>query len=166
MPQTTPASDLPAAARVFSRLEADDALLSTEASVARKSSAIFLALLMFAAVPVFWAANAAGVIGDVPAAVAKGKGLAQDDDGQLGPGDDEGDDREFLRTNNTSGNNNSTRGTTRDHDTKTNTRGGTNDTSRAGQSTRGTTRDNDTRSNTLNSATGQASNGGGGSITN
>lgn len=148
-------SAAPAAARVFSRLEADDALLAAEASTARKSSAVLLALLMFAAVPVFWAANAAGVIGDVPAAVAKGSGpsLAGDDDDRLGPGDDEVDDREFLRTDDTSGNNRSTRGTTRDHDTQTRTRGGTNDTSRNNQSTRGTTRDNDTRTNTKFSAT-------------
>jgi hypothetical protein len=163
MPSKRSRSCAPPAARAFVRLQAEDALLPAEASALRKSSAIFLAMLMLAAVPVFWAANAAGVIGDVPAAVAKGGGAGDDDDGRLGPGDgDDADDREFLRTDNTSGNNNSTRGTTRDHDTKTNTKGGTNDTSRPGKSTRGTTRDNDTRSNTLNSAT----NSGGGGATN
>lgn len=50
--------------------------------------------------------------------------------------------------------NRTTRGTTRDHDTHTRTRGGTNDTSGDNRSTVGTTRDNDTRSNTLFSATG------------
>ena len=153
-----------AAARVFSGLQADDALLPAEASAMRRSSAVFLALLMFAAVPVFWAANAAGVIGDVPTAVAKGSGshlATDDDDDRLGPGDDEADDRTFLRTDDTSGNNRSTRGTTRDHDTTTRTRGGTNDTSRKGQSTRGTTRDNDTRSNTKFSATNTGGGGGG-----
>jgi hypothetical protein len=135
----------PAAARVFTSLEADDALLPGQASAARKVSALFLALLMFAAVPVFWAANAGGVIGDVPAAVAKGKGgnLTADDDGRLGPGDDDADDREFLRTDNTSRDGKSTRGTTDDNDTRT--RMGTDSTSRNGKSTRGTTKDNDTR---------------------
>ncbi len=152
--RTTEARAVPPAARVFANLQADDALLASEASALRKTSALFLALLVLAAVPLFWAANAAGLIGDVPAALAKG--------GNSGPGggdddDDRGDDgdgeRTFLKTDDTSGAV-STRGTTHDNDTNTRTQRGTDDTSRNGQSTRGTTRDNDTRTNTDNSATG------------
>lgn len=190
--KTGAGSPIAPAARVFDNLQASEAILPAEPSPLRKASALTLALLMLCTVPVFWAAQAAGVIGDVPAAVAKGKsGAGEDDEGRerLGPAEDDADDRTYLRTDNTSGNNRSTRGTTRDrdthtrtrggtndtsgnrwstrgttrdHDTKTRTKGGTNDTSRNGFSTRGTTRDRDTASNTLNSATGT---GGGGTDT-
>ncbi|HWM64880.1 MAG TPA: hypothetical protein VNP96_12940 [Solirubrobacterales bacterium] len=122
------------AARVFSRLEADDALLPGETSALRKSGALFLALLVLGAVPLFWAANAAGVIGDVPAAVAKGS--------NSGPGGGDGDD-----------DNSGPGGGDADDDTGTHTRTGrdrrlgTDDTSANGHSTRGTTNDNDTRTN-------------------
>jgi hypothetical protein len=143
----TGARTVPPAARVFSNLQADEALLPSEASALRKSSALFLALLVLGAVPLFWAANAAGVIGDVPAAIAKGSNSGPDgDDDSSGPGSgDDDDDRNPLATDDTSANGHSTRGTTNDNDTRT--RLGTDDTSRNGHSTRGTTRDNDTRTN-------------------
>lgn len=152
------ARHVPGAARVFTNLQANDALLPGHASAVRRTSAILLALLVLAAVPLYWAANAAGLIGDVPAAVAKsgnsGSGGGDDDDNS-GPGSgDDDDDRTFLKTDDTSRNGHSTRGTTADNDTNTRTQRGTNDTSRNGNSTRGTTRDNDTRTNTDNSATG------------
>jgi hypothetical protein len=152
-------SGVPPAARVFGALEAEEALLPGQVSALRKSGALFLALLVLSAVPLFLAANAAGLIGDVPTAIAKGSnsgpgGGGDDDDDSSGPGSGDDDDRTMLKTDDTSANGNSTRGTTRDNDTQTRTRTGTNDTSRNGNSTRGTTRDNDTDTNTRNSATG------------
>jgi len=86
--------------------------------------------MVLGAVPFFLAANAVGLIDDVPAAVAKGSNSGpggDDDDGSSGPGS--GDD-----------------------DTGTHTRTGrddaTDDTSRDGNSTRGTTNDNDTHTRT------------------
>ncbi len=149
---------VPAAARAFGSLHAGEALLPGGGpSATRKGGALFLALLVLAAVPLFWAANAAGVIGDTPAAVAKsnsGPGGGHDDDDNSGPGGgDDDDDTDTARTDQTSANGHSTRGTTQDNDTGTQTRtgrhgGGTNDTSANGHSTRGTTRDNDTRTGT------------------
>jgi hypothetical protein len=149
---------VPGAARVFNDLQANDALLPGHASAMRRTSAVLLALLVLAAVPLYWAANAAGLIGDVPTAVAKGSnsgpGGGGDDDDNSGPGsgDDDDDDRTMLKTDDTSRNGHSTRGTTNDNDTRTQL--GTDDTSRNGNSTRGTTNDNDTNTNTRNSATG------------
>jgi hypothetical protein len=140
---------VPSAARVFSDLQAGDALLPGEASALRRSGALFLALLVLAAAPLFWAANAAGLIGDVPAAVAhsgnSGPGGGDDDDDRSGPGDGDGDDDDSatLKTDNTSATAASTLGTTNDNDTATKL--GTDDTSANGHSTRGTTNDNDTR---------------------
>lgn len=136
------------AARVFSGLQADDALLPGEASALRKSGALVLAILVLGAVPLYWAANAAGLIGDTPAAIAKGSnsgpGGGDDDDGNSGPGGgDDDDDTGTVKTDDTSANGHSTRGTTNDNDTHT--RLGTDDTSRNGHDTRGTTNDNDTR---------------------
>lgn len=153
---------LPPAARVFSSLQADEALLPGQASALRRSGAIFLALLVLAATPLYFAANAAGLIGDAPAAIAKGSNSGPgggDDDGgssgpggNSGPGDDDDDTvAEAAKTDDTSANGHSTRGTTNDNDT--NTRLGTDDTS-GNNSTRGTTNDNDTNTNTRNSATG------------
>jgi hypothetical protein len=144
------------AARVFSSLQADDALLPGETSAVRRSGALFLALLVLGAVPLFYAASAAGLIGDLPAAVAKnsssGPGSGDDDSSGPGPGGDDDDDddtgtqtrsRTGHGTDDTSANGHSTRGTTNDDDTRTHR--GTNDTSANGHSTRGTTDDNDTR---------------------
>lgn len=146
---------VPSAARVLSALQADEALLPGHASALRRSGAVILALLVLGAVPFFLAANAAGLIGDVPAAVAKGSnsgGGGDDDDGDSsgpgGGGDDDDDTGTHTRTgaagatDDTSRNGNSTRGTTNDNDTGT--RLGTDDTSRNGADTRGTTDDNDT----------------------
>jgi hypothetical protein len=140
---------LPPAARVFGSLQADDALLSGEVSALRRSGALLLALLVLAAVPLYLAANAAGLIGDAPAAVAKsnsGPGGGDDDDNSGPGGGDDDDTGTSLKTDDTSRNGHSTRGTTNDNDTRT--RLGTNDTSRNGHSTRGTTRDNDTNTRT------------------
>lgn len=144
---------VPPAARVFSSLQAGDALLPGQTSALRKTGALFLALLVLGAVPLFWAANAAGLIGDVPAAVAKGSnsgpGGGHDDDDNSGPGnghDDDDDDVSAAATDDTSANGHSTRGTTNDNDTRT--RMGTDDTSHDGKSTRGTTNDNDTNTRT------------------
>lgn len=143
---------LPPAARVFGGLQADDAFMPSGVSTARRSGALFLALLVLAAVPLYLAANAAGLLGDVPAAVAKssnsGPGGGDDDDNSgPGGGDDDDDDStgRSVNTDDTSANGNSTRGTTNDNDT--NTRLGTNDTS-GNNSTQGTTNDNDTRTDT------------------
>ena len=152
--------DLPPAARVYAGLQADEALLPGGASALRRSGALFLALLVLAATPLFLAANAAGLIGDAPAAIAKGSnsgpgsGGSNDDDGDnSGPGsgeddDDDSDVREVANTDDTSANGASTRGTTADNDTNTNTQMGTDDTSANGDSTRGTTNDNDTNTRT------------------
>ena len=52
--------------------------------------ALFLALLVLGALPLYLAANAAGLIGDAPAALAKGSnsgpGGGDDDDDSSGPG--------------------------------------------------------------------------------
>jgi len=135
---------LPSAARVFGSLQADEALLPGEASTLRRSGALLLAFLVLAATPLYLAANAAGLIGDVPAAVAKGanSGPGGDDDASSGPGGDD-DDGDTVKTDDTSADGHSTRGTTDDNDTHTKL--GTDDTSGNGHSTRGTTNDNDTR---------------------
>ena len=142
--------DVPSAARVFSSLDADEALLPGGASALRRSGALFLMLLVLGAVPVLMAASAAGLIGDAPAALAKS--------GSSGPGGgDDGDDDDSGTgthtrtgaagpTDDTSANGHSTRGTTNDEDTRT--QRGTDDTSANGHSTRGTTDDNDTRTGT------------------
>jgi hypothetical protein len=142
-------------ARVFSKLQAEDALLPGEASALRKSGALILALMVLGAVPLFMAANASGLIGDAPSALASsgpGHNGSDGDDDSSGPGsgDDDDDDTadSVLRgTDDTSANGHSTRGTTNDNDTRTNQRG-TDDTSANGHSTRGTTRDNDTNTRT------------------
>ena len=156
-------------ARVFTRLEVDDALLPAEASALRKSGALFLALMVLLVVPLFLAANAAGLIGDTPSALAsKGSGHAgghgHDDhgNGNGGAGDDDDEDSaSAVQSNDTSANGQQTRGTTKgntaqqaSHDTSANGRhtGGTtnangngtqtqasNDTSANGQQTVGTT---------------------------
>jgi len=135
------------AARVFSALQADDVVLPGQTSALRRSGAVFLALMVLVPAPLFWAANAAGVIGDVPTAVAHGgsSGPGGDDDGDdsSGPGGaDDDDDEATLKTDDTSANGASTRGTTDDNDTVTKL--GTDDTSANGEETRGTTNDNDT----------------------
>lgn len=112
------------AARVFSALQADDVVLPGEASALRRSGAVFLALIVLVSAPLFWAANAAGVIGDVPTAVAHGGnsgpgGGDGDDDDSSGPGGDGDDDSATLRTDDTSANGQSTKGTTDDNDTRT-----------------------------------------------
>jgi hypothetical protein len=143
--------ELPLAARVFGDLQADDALTPGGVSVARKTSAILLSLMVLATTPLFYAAFAAGVIGDAPTAIAhsnSGPGGHEDDDnGPSGPGGDDDDDTEVtLKTDDTSATGHSTRGTTNDNDTHTKL--GTHDTSANGHSTRGTTNDNDTNTNT------------------
>ena len=141
------------AARVYSRLHADDVLLPGEVSALRRSGALFLALMVLSTVPLFLAANAAGLIGDTPAAIAKsGPGHdGEEDHDSSGPGsggDDDDDDSATgtVKTDDTSATGDSTRGTTKDDDTST--RMGTDDTSRNGHSTRGTTNDNDTNTRT------------------
>ncbi|HWM54244.1 MAG TPA: hypothetical protein VNO20_02495 [Solirubrobacterales bacterium] len=152
--QSTGTRAVSPAARVFSSLQADDALLPGQTPALRKAGALFLALLVLGAVPLFWAANAAGLIGDLPAAVAKGSnsgpGGGSDDDDNSGPGGggDDDDDASAAATDQTSANGKSTRGTTHDNDTNTRTQMGTDDTSRNGNSTRGTTNDNDTNTRT------------------
>jgi hypothetical protein len=131
---------LPPAARVYSDLQADETLLPGHASALRRSGALFLMLLFLAATPLYFAANAAGLIGDAPAALAKGSnsgpGSGGDDDDSSGPGGNSGP------------------GSGGDDDTGTHTRTGqargegTDDTSANGHSTRGTTNDNDTNTNT------------------
>jgi hypothetical protein len=150
--QSTGTRAVSPAARVFSSLQAGDALLPGQTPALRKAGALFLALLVLGAVPFFWAANAAGLIGDLPAAVAKGSnsgpGGGHDDDDNSGPGGghDDNDDASAAATDDTSRNGHSTRGTTNDNDTRT--RMGTDNTSANGNSTRGTTNDNDTNTRT------------------
>jgi len=135
---------VPAAASVFGDLQASEALSPGGASVLRKTSALFLALLVLGATPIFFAAFAAGVIGDAPTAIAKSNSGPGGDDDSSGPGsgDDEDDTTATVGTDDTSANGASTRGTTNDNDTKTKL--GTDDTSANAQSTVGTTADNDT----------------------
>ena len=145
MSQRSSRRAVPAAARVFGDLQASEALSPGGASALRKTGALFLALLFVSATPLFFAAFAAGVIGDTPTAIAKsnsGPGGAEDSSGP-GSGDDDGDDTATVGTDDTSANGASTRGTTDDADT--NTKLGTDDTSANGNSTRGTTNDNDTK---------------------
>jgi len=134
------------AARVFSSLQADDVLLPGRASALRRSGAVLLSLLVLGAFPLYLAANAVGLIGDTPAALAKG--------GNSGPGGGDDDDRDSSGP----GGNSGPGGGDEDDDTGTHTgrnaAGATDDTSANGHSTRGTTNDNDTRTNTGNSATG------------
>lgn len=145
---------VPAAARVFGDLQADDALNPGGVSALRRTSALFLTLLFIAATPLFFAAFAAGVIGDPPAALAKGSSVLSDDDDSSGPGSGDDDDDTGTHTgagaqaatDDTSANGASTKGTTNDNDTKTKL--GTDDTSKAGADTKGTTMDNDTQTNT------------------
>lgn len=147
--QSSGSRGVPAAARVFGDLQAEDALSSGGVSALRRTGAIFLALLVFATTPLFFAAFAAGVIGDTPAAVAHGNsgpGGGDEDDDSSGPGsggDDDDDSEATAKTDNTSASGHSTRGTTNDDDTVTKL--GTDDTSNNAHSTRGTTNDNDTR---------------------
>lgn len=156
MPKPSDKPNLPAAARVFGSLQADAAALPGQPSALRRSGALLLALLVLAATPLYLAANAAGLIGDAPAAIAKsgnsGPGGGDDDDSSgPGSGGDDDDDSavaEIAKTDDTSANGQSTRGTTADDDTNTNTQRGTDDTSRNGDSTRGTTNDNDTNTRT------------------
>src|ERR1044072_4258598 len=81
---------IPAAARAFDSLQAEDAILPGGVSLGRRSGAIALAVLVLAAFPLHLAANAAGLIGDVPTALAKGSnsgpGGGGDDDDSSGPG--------------------------------------------------------------------------------
>src|SRR5689334_6084043 len=159
--QSNSSRRVPAAARVFGDLQADDALNPGGVSLARKSGAIFFAFLVLGLTPLFLAAYATGVIGDPPAALAKsgnsGPGGGDDDDSGSGSGsggDEDDDTGTHTRTgqaraegtDDTSANGHSTRGTTNNNDT--NTRLGTDDTSRNGADTRGTTNDNDTNTNT------------------
>ena len=147
MSQKSSRRGVPAAARVFGDLQASEALTPGGTSVLRKTGALFLMLLVLATTPLFLAAFAAGVIGDAPAAVAhsnSGPGGDDDDQSGAGSGDDDDDDSgPALKTDDTSANGHSTRGTTNDDDTHTKL--GTDDTSANGHSTRGTTNDNDTR---------------------
>lgn len=144
MSQQSSRRSIPAAARVFGDLQASEALAPSGVSVVRKGSAVFLALLVLAATPLFFAAFAAGVIGDAPAALAHGNSGpgGEDDDIASGSGDDDDDDV-TLKTDDTSANGASTRGTTDDNDTFTKL--GTDQTSANGTSTKGTTNDNDTK---------------------
>ena len=104
------------AARAFSSLQADDVLLPAEPSGAKRAGAIILTAMVLISAPLFWAANAAGLIGDLPAAIAKsGGGHGGDDDdheGHGGGGDDDDDDSAggTLKTDDTSANGHSTRG--------------------------------------------------------
>lgn len=135
---------VPAAARVFGDLQASEVLAPGGASVLRKSGALFFALLVLAATPLFLAAFAAGVIGDTPAAVAHSSSGLSDEDDDSGSGSDGDDDDDVtLKTDDTSANGASTRGTTDDNDTFTKL--GTDDTSANAASTKGTTNDNDTK---------------------
>ena len=123
--RTKAARSVSPAARVFSAPQTDDVVLPGEASALRRSGALFLAAMVLVSAPLFWAANAAGVIGDVPAAVAhggnSGPGGGDDDaDDSNAPGSDGDDDGSAtLKTDDTSASGASTRGTTADNDTRT-----------------------------------------------
>lgn len=136
----------PSASRAFYRLQGEDVLLPAEASALKRSSALFLAVMVLLSAPLFWAANAAGLIGDVPSAIAhngSGHGGSDDDSsgsGGDGDGGDDGDDDDDA-TAGTSAPGADTAGTTAgDDDTVTN---GTQGTSGAND-TAGTTAGDDT----------------------
>lgn len=138
MPQRDPESRVPAAARAFAALQAQDATTAGEGpSAGRRLGAAALALLFLATFPLYLTASSGGLLGDTPTALAKGPnsgpslGGEDDDDDRGGPGPapragDENDDtgthtrdRARAATDDTSRNGASTRGTTRDHDTRT-----------------------------------------------
>lgn len=150
-PIGTGVTALPPAARAFYNLQGVDVLTPGGHSGTKRSGALFLIVMALLTAPLFLAANAAGLIGDLPAAVAHGSsnsGSGSGDDGDSsgpGDGDDDGDDSTALGTDETSANNQSTVGTTQDNDTKT--KMGTDDTSH-GTETGGTTKDNDTNTST------------------
>ena len=93
---------VPAAARVFGDLQADDALTPAGVSAMRRGGALFLVLLFIGATPLFFAAFAAGVIGDAPTALAKssnsGSGSDDSDSSGSGSGDDDDDDTSGTQT--------------------------------------------------------------------
>ena len=117
------------AARAFSTLTEQGDWMPAPASPAKRFSAVLLAMMVLASAPLFWAANAIGLAGDLPVAVAASgpghSGSGDDDDDNSGPGsgDDDDDDsgQSNVRTDDTSRAGHSTRGTTRDNDTNTNT---------------------------------------------
>ena len=134
-------------------------MLPAPPSGAKRASAIFLTVMLLISAPLFWAANAAGLIGDVPAASPR---AAADTAATMTT--TEGTEAVAmtmtttatggtLKTDDTSRNGHSTRGTTNDNDTHTKlhdtnaTAGGptTPARKRNDHSTRGTTNDNDTR---------------------
>ena len=115
----------PRAARAFYNLQGSDALLPAETSALKRSGALFLAAMVLLSAPLFWAANAAGLIGDVPSAIAKssnsGPGGGDDDSSGPGGGDDDGDDdNSGPGTAGTSAAGNDTAGTTAGDNTATN----------------------------------------------
>jgi hypothetical protein len=123
--QSSSSPRVPVAAHVFGDLQAEDVLSPGSVSALRRTGAVFLALLVFAATPLFFAAFSAGLIGDTPAALAHGNsgpGGGDDDEDSSGPGsggDDDDDSEATAKTDNTSANGHSTRGTTNDNDTRT-----------------------------------------------
>jgi hypothetical protein len=95
MPQRPSNREVPPAARAFSALQAEDALLPGEASALRRSLALVLAGLVLVSVPLYGAANAVGLVGDRPLAIAKQGTTSQpggDDGASGGSGEGDGDD--------------------------------------------------------------------------
>jgi hypothetical protein len=119
-------------------------------SAQRRFGATMLALLVLAAFPLYLAASSTGLFGDAPTALAKGPNSgpgssgSDDDDDSSGPGSGGSDDDDTSGGSGRDGRaDNDGTGT----HTRTGARDATDDTSRPGASTRGTTRDNDTRTN-------------------
>lgn len=143
MPKRDPENRVPAAARAFAALQGEDATTAGGGpSVQRRFGATVLALLVLAAFPLYLAASSTGLLGDAPTALAKGPNSGpgssggDDDDDSSGPGPAGDDDARAADDDDDTGTH-----------TRTGARGATDDTSRPGASTRGTTRDNDTRTN-------------------
>ncbi|HYC81811.1 MAG TPA: hypothetical protein VEB65_08495 [Solirubrobacterales bacterium] len=143
MPDRDPKNRVPAAARAFAALQGEDATTAGGGpSTRRRFGATVLALLVLAAFPLYLAASSTGLFGDAPTALAKGPNSgpgssgSDDDDDSSGPGPAGSDDGGRSGDDDDTGTH-----------TRTGARGATDDTSRPGASTRGTTRDNDTRTN-------------------
>jgi hypothetical protein len=83
------------AARAFLHLTPDGAVAENSGpSAARRAAGLFLALMVLAAMPLFWVASASGHGGDQPAAVKSGSsgpgsGHEDDDEGDDGHGGDD-----------------------------------------------------------------------------
>ena len=108
------AAKLDPAARAFLLLAPDRAVVEeSRPSAARRAAGLFLALMVLAAMPLYWVAAASGHGGDQPAAVKSGSSGpgSGEEDGEDGDDTNDGDDPSATGTA-TSHRGDGTRGTT------------------------------------------------------